>query len=177
VWLPDRAYETPELKQGLCAELIDGSYACQASDQLWQMYTRSRPRLIGKCTKGAQVWRVLPGPRTDQARLARNDSTLEKWWLVEPPKRLAAIDLPWISNPWLCCVHTGTSEHPVAPALPPVPGLPPVPAPPPAPVAPPVAAVVPTFDEPPVALVCLGLHVLSHSCCVSKLLALPPQPP
>jgi hypothetical protein len=95
VWLPDRAYETPELKQGLCAELIDGSYACQASDQLWQMYTRSRPKLIGKCTKGAQVWRVLPGPRTDQAWLARNDSTLEKWWLVEPPKRLAVIDLPW----------------------------------------------------------------------------------
>ena len=95
VWLPDRAYEIPELKQGLCAELIDGSYACQASDQLWQTYTRSRPRLIGKCTKGAPVWRVLPGPRTDQAWLARNDSTLEKWWLVEPPKRLALIGLPW----------------------------------------------------------------------------------
>lgn len=94
VWLPDRTYETPDLKQGLCAELIDGSYACHASDQLWQMYTRSRPKLTGKCSKGAPVWRVLPGPRTDQAWLARNDSTLEKWWLAEPPKRLAVIDLP-----------------------------------------------------------------------------------
>jgi hypothetical protein len=95
VWLPDRAYETPELKQGLCAELIDGSYACQASDKLWQLYTRSRPKLIGKCTNGAPIWRVLPGPRTDQAWLARDDSTLEKWWLVEPPKRLSVIELPW----------------------------------------------------------------------------------
>jgi hypothetical protein len=95
VWLPDRTYETPELERGLCAELIDGSYACQASERWWQMYTRSRPKLIGKCTKGAQVWRVLPGSRTDQAWLARNDGTLEKWWLVEPPKRLSVIDLPW----------------------------------------------------------------------------------
>jgi hypothetical protein len=27
--------------------------------------------------------------------LARNDSTLERWWLVHPPKRLSVVDLPW----------------------------------------------------------------------------------
>jgi hypothetical protein len=38
---------------------------------------------------------VLPAARTDQAWLARNDSSLERWWLVHPPKRLSVIDLPW----------------------------------------------------------------------------------
>lgn len=95
VWLPDTAYELGELKQGLCSQLIDGSYACFAADKLWHLYTKSRATLVGRCTAGAPVWRVLPGPRTDQAWLARNDATLEKWWLVQPLKRLSVIELPW----------------------------------------------------------------------------------
>jgi hypothetical protein len=95
VWLPDTTHELPELKDGLCTQLIDGSYACYASERFWHLYTKSRAEPIGKCTPGAPVWRVLPGPRADQAWLARNDATLEKWWLVRPLKRLSVIDLPW----------------------------------------------------------------------------------
>ncbi len=95
VWLPETAYEQPELEQGLCTQLIDGTYACFAGDRLWHRLTRSRAKLIGPCPPGAPVWRVLPGPRADQVWIARQDATLEKWWIVHPPKRLASLDLPW----------------------------------------------------------------------------------
>ncbi len=95
VWLPDTQYDIPELKQGLCAQLIDGTYGCYAQDQLWHLVSRSRPELAGKCGLGSPVWRVLGGPRADQMWLARADGTLEKWWLVAPPKRLAVVPLPF----------------------------------------------------------------------------------
>ena len=94
VWLPDTTYDIAELKQGHCAQLIDGTYGCYARDQLWRMVSHSRPKPVGKCPLEMSVWRVLAGPRADQMWLARTDGTLEKWWLATPPKRLAVVQLP-----------------------------------------------------------------------------------
>ena len=95
LWLPDTTFDTPELKQAHCAQLLDGAYGCFANDQLWRLYSRSRPKFVGKCGPGLRVWRVLGAARADQLWVARSDGQLEKWWFGPPPKRLSVTQLPW----------------------------------------------------------------------------------
>lgn len=95
LWLPECTFDASELKQAHCAQLLDGGYSCFANDQLWHLYSRSRPKHLGKCGVGLPVWRVLGGPRADQLLVARSDGQLEKWWFGPPPKRLSVIQLPW----------------------------------------------------------------------------------
>lgn len=95
LWLPDNGFDVPELKNAHCAQQLDGGYACFAGDQLWHMYSRSRPKLLGHCGVGLPVWRVLGAARADQLWVARNDGQLEKWWFGPPLKRLSVIQLPW----------------------------------------------------------------------------------
>ena len=95
IWLPDNNFDVPELKHAHCTQLLDGGYACFANAQLWHLYSRSRPKSLGKCAADLPVWRVLGGERSDQLWVARSDGRLEKWWFGPPLKRLSVIQLPW----------------------------------------------------------------------------------
>jgi len=95
LWLPDVTYDVPELKNAHCAQLLDGTYACFANNQLWHFAARSRPKSLGKFGVGLPVWHVLAAARADQLWLARRDGQLEKWWFGPPPKRLSTLQLPW----------------------------------------------------------------------------------
>lgn len=95
VWLPETQFDVPELAHGHCGQLLDGTYACFARDQLWHLVSRSRPKLVGNCAAGLPAWRVLGTARADQVWLARVDGSLERWWLAVPPKRLSTVQLPW----------------------------------------------------------------------------------
>jgi len=95
LWLPDASLDVPELKDAHCAQLLDGTYACFARDQLWHFPSRGRPKSLGKFGVGLPVWHVLGSARADQLWILRRDGQMEKWWFGPPPKRLSTLQLPW----------------------------------------------------------------------------------